>query len=523
MVGAARSVFAVAAAGAAVLVSACGGSDRTASSATSLNSARPSAVTTEASLAGRMPRRRAPRPPHRFQAVSSALSPAFRRGMTSWHPGCPVAPTQLRMLTLTYWGFDRRTHSGQVVVNADARQAIIAAVRDLFIARFPIRQMRVVEEFRSDDDRSMAADNTSAFNCRIVPGSAEWSQHAYGRAIDINPKENPEISGGVVSPPAGGRYVDRSEPALGMIMRVTRSSAHSRLSVGVGEALGALCGTTSTFLRAERELRQLHELRDRFVGRAVQRGPMNASQWELDVGGLRLTLSETPVVLGRDPECDVPLVDGRISWRHVKVELVDGVPLITDLGSRNGSYLDGKRLTITSALIAREAIVQIGGVRARIRETEPESVSTQGRFRRVPLRGHVVRIGRADDSDIVLGEPNISWHHAEVRPGEPPTLIDLGSRNGVRLGNQLVQGSAPLHPGVPAGIGPFSLRYEAGEYRRRRAGRPQSDRRAGDRDDRRIDDSSSNEPQRSAWRVRGVDRAEWFRQDDAAEVPRRGC
>jgi pSer/pThr/pTyr-binding forkhead associated (FHA) protein len=71
----------------------------------------------------------------------------------------------------------------------------------------------------------------------------------------------------------------------------------------------------------------------------------------------------------------------RISWRHLKVELVDGVPLITDLGSRNGSYLDGKRLTITSALIARETIVQIGGVRARIRETEPESVSTQGRFR----------------------------------------------------------------------------------------------------------------------------------------------
>ena len=81
----------------------------------------------------------------------------------------------------------------------------------------------------------------------------------------------------------------------------------------------------------------------------------------------------------------------------------------------------------------------------------------------MPVRQRILRIGRADDNDIVLEEPNVSWHHAEVRPGTPPTLIDMGSRNGVRLGNQLLQGSGPLHPGVPAGIGPFSLRYEDGD------------------------------------------------------------
>ena len=74
-----------------------------------------------------------------------------------------------------------------------------------------------------------------------------------------------------------------------------------------------------------------------------------------------------------------------------------------------------------------------------------------------------MRIGRAPDNDIVLDEPNVSWHHAEVRPGSPPTLVDLGSRNGVRLGNQPLQGSAPLPAGIPAGIGPFSLRFENDE------------------------------------------------------------
>lgn len=190
---------------------------------------------------------------------------------------------------------------------------------------------------------------------------------------------------------------------------------------------------------------------------------MSDPGWELEVGGLRIALSEGSIVVGRDPECDVPIVDDRISWRHAKIEMADGLPLITDLGSSNGTYLNGKKLTTDPARVTREAIIRVGSTRARIRELEAEPKSAQGRFRRVPLRGGVVRIGRADDNDIVLREPNISWHHAEVRSGEPPTVVDLGSRNGVRLGNQLVHGSGLLGPGVPAGIGPFSLRFEGGE------------------------------------------------------------
>ena len=72
-------------------------------------------------------------------------------------------------------------------------------------------------------------------------------------------------------------------------------------------------------------------------------------------------------------------------------------------------------------------------------------------------------IGRAPDNDIVLDEPNVSWHHAEVIPGRPPTIRDLGARNGVRFGDQLISGETALSEGAAAGIGPFRLRYEASE------------------------------------------------------------
>ncbi|MDG5473993.1 M15 family metallopeptidase, partial [Jeotgalibacillus sp. ET6] len=81
-------------------------------------------------------------------------------------------------------------------MHADAVNALAHAFSALFTQRFPIRSMRLVDDFGGDDDQSMAADNTSAFNCRPVAGSNHWSQHAYGRAVDVNPLENPYIHRG---------------------------------------------------------------------------------------------------------------------------------------------------------------------------------------------------------------------------------------------------------------------------------------------------------------------------------------
>ncbi|HZB35980.1 MAG TPA: M15 family metallopeptidase [Gaiellaceae bacterium] len=136
----------------------------------------------------------------------------------SWRPGCPVSPSQLRRLTVSHWDLAGRRRVGSIVVRASAARAVISVFRKLYAAHFPIRRLRLVEAYKGSDDASMAADNTSGFNCRFVSGTRRWSQHAYGLAIDINPVENPFIHGGRVEPPAGHRYLDRSRARPGMVV-----------------------------------------------------------------------------------------------------------------------------------------------------------------------------------------------------------------------------------------------------------------------------------------------------------------
>jgi hypothetical protein len=138
----------------------------------------------------------------------------------SWHPGCPVGFADLRLLTVSRWGFDGRAHRGRLVVHRDQARPIIGVMRSLYRHRFPIRRMRLVDAYGADDHRSMNADNTSAFNCRTVAGTDRWSEHAYGRAIDLNPIENPYVTGaGYVSPPAGAPFARRSRRAEGLVHR----------------------------------------------------------------------------------------------------------------------------------------------------------------------------------------------------------------------------------------------------------------------------------------------------------------
>jgi hypothetical protein len=135
----------------------------------------------------------------------------------SWRPGCPVPPAELRRVRLAYWGFDGRRHLGALVVRDRVTRDVTAVFRVLYRARFPIRRIEPVDRYRGSDDASMAADNTSGFNCRaaVASGPKRWSEHAYGEAIDVNPVENPYLQGGRVLPPAGAAFVDR-RPRRGM-------------------------------------------------------------------------------------------------------------------------------------------------------------------------------------------------------------------------------------------------------------------------------------------------------------------
>jgi hypothetical protein len=158
-----------------------------------------------------------------FHGHAERLDTATRQRMTgvSWHRGCPVGLGELRLLTVSHWGFDGDVHRGRLVVNRDGAAAMLGVMRRLFQLRYPIRQMRLVDAYGADDHRSMDADNTSAFNCRFVAGSdGVWSEHAYGRALDLNPLENPYVTeSGYVSPPAGAPFADRSRRAKGLVHR----------------------------------------------------------------------------------------------------------------------------------------------------------------------------------------------------------------------------------------------------------------------------------------------------------------
>jgi hypothetical protein len=138
--------------------------------------------------------------------------------MSSYREGCPVGPADLRLVTLTYWGFDESPHTGELVIAAQYASDVVGVFRQLYEARFPIRRMELVEALGGSDEASMAADNTSAFNCRQVAGTARWSEHAYGRAIDVNPVENPHVTRGVAEPTAGAAFTNRADVRPGMIV-----------------------------------------------------------------------------------------------------------------------------------------------------------------------------------------------------------------------------------------------------------------------------------------------------------------
>ena len=154
--------------------------------------------------------------PGQFWSSDEPITPALRRRMRASHsPRCPVPLRDLRHLQLAYVGFDGRSHAGEMVVAARYAHDVVGVFRRLYDARWPIRRMRLVDTYGGDDARSMAADNTSGFNCRRVRGTTRWSAHALGAAIDLNPAENPYVSGSTIEPPGSHRFatLDRSAGA----------------------------------------------------------------------------------------------------------------------------------------------------------------------------------------------------------------------------------------------------------------------------------------------------------------------
>jgi len=112
----------------------------------------------------------------------------------TWRPGCPVGRKELRRLEVSYFDFDGRTQQGVLVAHQDSAKDLAEIFTWMYQTKFPIARMQPAEEFGGDLPAILAANNTSAFNCR-QPGQINapvtLSPHANGRSIDINPVQNP--------------------------------------------------------------------------------------------------------------------------------------------------------------------------------------------------------------------------------------------------------------------------------------------------------------------------------------------
>ena len=146
---------------------------------------------------------------------------AMRAGMPRLHPDCPVKLGDLAYVTVSFGGFDARPHTGELVVHQRVAKDIVGVFARLYAARFPIEEMRVTTAADIAAPTTGDGNNTAAFLCRASLGrkdrQKQWSEHAYGVAIDINPFQNPYWHGTLVLPELAFAYTDRAWVRPGMI------------------------------------------------------------------------------------------------------------------------------------------------------------------------------------------------------------------------------------------------------------------------------------------------------------------
>jgi hypothetical protein len=169
-----------------------------------------------------------------------------------WHQGCPVALSDLRVLTVSHWGFDGRAHTGRLIVNGNAARPLGRVFGELYRLHFPIHHLRLADVYGPIRGRPGDGDQSGSFECRqAVPspcvggtGTGSWSMHAYGLAVDLNPVENPYVGCGQSRDPTARAYRDRSRHRRGM---VTRRVIEAFRAIGWGWG-GSWAGNTKDYM-----------------------------------------------------------------------------------------------------------------------------------------------------------------------------------------------------------------------------------------------------------------------------------
>jgi hypothetical protein len=144
--------------------------------------------------------------------------PADVLARSTWEPGCPVGADDLAYVRLTFWGFDDRRHTGELLLNRSVADDVVGVFRTLYEERFPFEELRVTPRSELDAPPTGDGNGTGSFVCRPTTGSTTtYSQHAYGLAIDLDPFQNPYTKGDLVLPELASSYLDRDHVRPGMI------------------------------------------------------------------------------------------------------------------------------------------------------------------------------------------------------------------------------------------------------------------------------------------------------------------
>jgi D-alanyl-D-alanine carboxypeptidase len=170
----------------------------------------------------------------------------------AWHRGCPVPLSDLRVLSVSYVGFDGNVHTGQLVVNRAAAAPLARVFRRLYALRFPIRHLSLADVYGPARSLPPDGDVSGGFECRqAVPspcvggsGTGSWSEHAFGEAVDLNPLENPYVGCGQSRNPASRRFRNRSVHRPGMVTAAVVAAFHS---IGWGWG-GSWAGSTKDYM-----------------------------------------------------------------------------------------------------------------------------------------------------------------------------------------------------------------------------------------------------------------------------------
>jgi hypothetical protein len=134
----------------------------------------------------------------------------------SYPDGCTLSLGEIRYVHVLHYDFDGNITEGEIIVNTAIAEDVLEIFRELFDIEYPIEKMTLIDAYDADDERSMEDNNTSAFNYRFIAETTVLSNHALGRAIDINPLYNPYVyirkdGSTFLQPYNAGDYVDREK------------------------------------------------------------------------------------------------------------------------------------------------------------------------------------------------------------------------------------------------------------------------------------------------------------------------